>query len=124
MAMVQSYYLQEFLKKKLSHLRIHSGNVREEKVSSIFYRVPAADIVEQWERQKAKYELELQEALATQKDLKEKDVSDSCVNGKVDHARRNITLLTLQLKYMDREEDVVMQDHEMMSLFMAPNYID
>lgn len=99
--------------------------LKENTVSCILYRVPAADIVEQWEKLKAKYEVDLQEALATQKDLREKDVDDSCVNGKVDNARRNIHLLTLQLKYMDREEDVVMQDHEMLSLFMSPQgYID
>lgn len=84
---------------------------------SILYKVPVADIVKVWEEQKAKYEVDLQRALATAKDLKEKGVDDSCTNGKIDNARVNIGMIGLQLKYIDEEQEVFMQDHEMYGLF-------
>ena len=84
---------------------------------SITYVVPAADIIAEWEKQKVQYLRELHEAQETAKDLKEKGVEDSCVNGKIEGCRRNIAVLTLQLKYIDRTNDVYMQDHEMYGLF-------
>lgn len=84
---------------------------------SILYKVPVADIVEVWQAQRAKYEVDLQEALKTQKELKAKDVDDSCTNGKVDNARVNIGMISLQLKYVDTEQEIFMQDHEMYGLF-------
>ncbi len=91
---------------------------------TVRYKVPAADIVEAWKAQKAKYEVDLQEALATQKDLREKDVNDSCVNGKVDHGRRCILVLDLQIKYIDHDEDIYLGDHEMLNIFSAPGHLN
>jgi myo-inositol-1-phosphate synthase len=87
---------------------------------TIGYKVPVSDIVLAWSEQQAKYEMDLQEALRTQMDLKSKDVDDSCVNGKVESARRNILVLTLQIKYINRDDDVYLLDHEVMNIFMAP----
>ncbi len=120
------YLLQELLKSRLKHdldriSTLHNtridGSLSGRKPMSILYKVPVADIVKVWEEQKAKYEVDLQRALATAKDLKEKGVDDSCTNGKIDNARVNIGMISLQLKYIDEEQEVFMQDHEMYGLF-------
>lgn len=97
---------------------------RKEKTMSIVYKVPVLDIIAVWEAQKAKNEVDLEAALATVKDLKEKGVEDSCVNGKVDSARANIAMISLQLKYVDPEQDIYMQDHEIYSLFGTHRTLD
>ena len=84
---------------------------------SILYKVPVADVIEIWQKQRAEYLKDLEEALATQKELREKDVNDSCVNGKIDAARTNAAMIDLQLKYVDTEQEIFMQDHEMYGLF-------
>lgn len=91
---------------------------------TIGYKVPAEDIVTAWEEQRARYEYDLIEAQATQKDLREKDVDDSCVNGKVELAERHIEVLTLQIKYIDRSEDVFLMDHEMINIFVRGHGLD
>lgn len=92
---------------------LYKGN----KSVSILYKVPIADVKEVWEAQKAKYEVDLQEALATQQELRSKGVDDSCTNGKVDNARVNIGMISLQLKYIAEDQEIFMQDHEMYGLF-------
>jgi hypothetical protein len=92
---------------------------RKEKTMSILYRVPVADIIKVWEAQKANYLKDLEEALTTARELKEKGVEDSCVNGKIDSARTNAAMISLQLKYVDTEQEIFMQDHEMYGLFGA-----
>jgi hypothetical protein len=95
------------------------GSLTGRKPMSIMYKVPVADIVQVWEAQKANYLKDLEEALTTARELKEKGVEDSCVNGKIDSARTNAAMISLQLKYVDHEQDIYMQDHEMYGLFGA-----
>lgn len=128
--MATRYLLQQLLKSRLEHDldRIQDnisvfhnkridGSLTGRKPVSILYKVPVEDVIEVWEAQKANYETDLQEALATQKELREKDVNDSCVNGKIDSARTNAAMIGLQLKYVDKEQEIFMQDHEMYGLF-------
>lgn len=124
------YLLRELLKSRLEkdlariqdnisvfHNKRIDGSLSGRKPMPIMYKVPVADIISVWETQKAKYLHDLEEALATARDLKEKGVEDSCVNGKIDNARVNARMISLQLQYVDPDQDIYMQDHEMYGLF-------
>lgn len=90
-------------------------------MSSVFFKVPAKDLAEEWTRQLEEIKKELVPTKARQAELKSKDLSDSCINGKVEYGEVMIRVLELKLRYLDLEDDFVMDEHTLTQYFDSRN---
>ncbi len=86
-------------------------------MSVVTFNVPASDIIEEWQKKLEQIKQELIPAQARQAELKTQDLSDSCINGKVEYGEGMIAALELRLKYIDPGKTFTMDEHTLTQYF-------